>query len=114
MGFTKSSIQVELIWATTPSNGIEKDFKKGVMWLRKVALNGEPAAQELLGLYYLRGEDVLEKDIIEAYAWSALAVENGADASRTRDEAQAELRPDDMEAAKTLLSRYRDEYKPKD
>jgi len=55
-----------------------EDYKMGIEWLKKSALQNNENAQYELGLCYYQGTGLLQ-DYTEAYAWSLLAVMNGGE-----------------------------------
>jgi TPR repeat protein len=57
-------------------NGVARDPKKAIKWLRKAAEQGVPRAQCLLGLSYASGDGV-KPDKIEAARWLRRAADQG-------------------------------------
>jgi TPR repeat protein len=56
--------------------GMSLDYKKAIFWYQKAAIQHDAAAQYRLGIKYANGHGVLVNNI-EAYAWFALAFDNG-------------------------------------
>ena len=52
---------------------LKKKTAEGMSWLRKSAVQGLPAAQDLLASCYLSGSGGLEKDLQEAFWWELAA-----------------------------------------
>jgi hypothetical protein len=58
--------------------GVDQDFKEGVSWFRKAALQGNAEAQGKIGIAYQLGKGDLPKDYKEAAKWFLKAAEQGA------------------------------------
>jgi hypothetical protein len=83
--------------------GVDRDPAEAVSWYRKAAVQGHQAAQYLLGMAYAAGVGVGE-DRAEAFIWLSLAAANDdPSAAYFRDENQALLSPELLEAAKLRL-----------
>ena len=83
--------------------GVDRNPAEAVSWYRKAAVQGHQAAQYLLGMAYAAGTGVVE-DRAEAFVWLSLAAtDDDPSAAYFRDENQALLSPELLEAAKLRL-----------
>jgi TPR repeat protein len=57
--------------------GVQKDFKKSLMWVKRAAMSGYKTAQVLLGDFYREGNIGLSKNYKEAFNWYQLAAKEG-------------------------------------
>lgn len=55
--------------------GLPQDYSMAIEWLRKAALRGHAGAQSYLGSFYENGYGV-DRDLVDAYVWYALAAGN--------------------------------------
>ena len=55
--------------------GTEKDYNKGIKWIRMAAEQGAPDSQHNIGHMYFKGWGVLQ-DYIYAHMWANLAASN--------------------------------------
>ena len=77
--------QFNLARLYTAGEGVRRDYKQALYWLRKAAAQDYSPAKNRLGVIYERGEGV-PKDLIEAYKWYTLAAEaNNISAIANRD-----------------------------
>jgi len=56
--------------------GVPKNLKKAVKWLRKSADQNDPGSQAILSLQYAQGNGV-PKSLVRSYMWASLADVNG-------------------------------------
>jgi uncharacterized protein len=84
--------------------GIPKDYGQALAWFRKAAEQGYEAAQNDLGVMYALGQGA-PQDYVQAYMWFDLAASHASDAEtrdkavKNRDEAAAEMTPDQISEA---------------
>lgn len=64
-------------------DGVDKDYFKGGMWLKKAAEKGHASSQNNLSTLYIRGSGVA-KDYAQAVAWSRMAAKQGNVKAMTR------------------------------
>ena len=57
--------------------GVEKDYKKSFMWVKRAADSGYTVAQNVLGDFYREGKIDLRKDYIKAFDWYRRAAIKG-------------------------------------
>lgn len=77
-----------------------------LFWLRAAALRGDAPAQASLGAVYLNGDGV-PQDFLEAYAWYALATEQGEpEAIKIQKVLNAELSEPERAWAQELARLY--------
>lgn len=57
-------------------SGVDQDYTKAVFWYRKAAKQHDGKAQDRLGGMYAEGKGVT-KNLVQAYAWLAVAIDNG-------------------------------------
>ncbi|AXS39652.1 SEL1-like repeat protein [Breoghania sp. L-A4] len=82
------------------------DFAKATQWFKKASRLGVRDSQYNLGILYARGFGV-GQDMIESYRWFTLAAQQGdADASAKRDEIAKKMSPQDLSAARLLVSTW--------
>lgn len=82
------------------------EFEKATKWFKRASQLGVRDSQFNLGILYARGFGV-DRDMIESYRWFALAALQGDnDAGAKRDEIAKLLAPQDLEAAKLLVSTW--------
>ena len=92
--------------------GVKENDAKAAHWYRKAAAQGNAYAQAFLGTMYARGEGVPMNHTI-AYAWLILASAQGIDeVKETLDVLSEKITPDEMEQARELSVKYRDQYAP--
>lgn len=99
--------------AVKPKHGVcEHDPEKAVRWYRRAAVQGNSGAQYNLASSYWTGLGV-ERSAVEAYVWASLSVHCSHIRNRMgevlRDQAVAELAPEEMAAAEERLARLRAE-----
>ena len=79
---------------------------------QKAAEQGKAVAQFQLGVGYANGFGVA-KDGVKAYAWYALASENGfSDAEASRLRMQQRLTAAELQAAQALAAEWKQKFKP--
>jgi TPR repeat protein len=94
-------------------HGVKQSPADAIYWYTRSALQGEPTAYWSLGLCFADGIGV-EKDLVEAYFWLALAVNNmfesaNLDDAKRKLEAIAELMTDEQI---DLANRKASEFSP--
>lgn len=91
--------------------GREPDMKQAVEWYRRAAENGFPRAQFRLGELHESGQGFLERDLIQARKWFAIAAEGKYRGAKKRMKAVAksmtpgEIALGDMYAREFLAER---------
>ena len=94
--------------------GVLKDYKEAVKWIRKAAEQGYAEAQYNLGLRYVNGEGV-PQDYVRAYAWGNVGSANGSDnGSELRDLMAKALTPRQISEAQKLSKVWFEKYQPKE
>ncbi|MGB8013828.1 MAG: GAF domain-containing protein [Terriglobales bacterium] len=64
--------------------GVPQDDAQAVQWFERAAQQGNVAAQGALGAYYWRGWRGVPHNLSKAYFWSAIAVAQGDEISKSR------------------------------
>ena len=89
---------------------MDRDYRQAAGWFEQAARQGDPEAQNNLGVIYANGLGI-EKDLKKAYLWFALATAGGnAKASKARDSVQAKLDPLELVAAEKLVAEWQPVY----
>ena len=92
--------------------GVKENDAEAAHWYREAAAQGNAYAQAFLGTMYARGEGV-PMNHTEAYAWLILASTQGIDAAKeSLDFLSENMTPDEIEQARELSVKYRDQYAP--
>ncbi|STX47912.1 TPR repeat protein, protein-protein interaction [Legionella hackeliae] len=93
--------------------GLQKNLEQAVSWIRKSAEQGYGRAQNKMGVFYRDGIGV-SANPVEAYAWFSVAVTNGfTDSSKSRDDLEKTLTPEQLQQAKDLANKYSEQFKMK-
>lgn len=88
----------------------KKDYAAAAREFQQLARLGEVASQRNLGVMYLKGEGV-GKDLVESYAWLALASENEpAQAQDIQSKVLKKLSAEDRAKAETRFQQLHDEF----
>ncbi len=89
------------------------DFKKALEWQKKAALHGYSKDKYYLAKAYAKGEMGAKKNLIEAYAWASLVIqdENLSDGvqrlgKELKDNLILEMTKEDIENGEILLQKY--------
>ena len=72
--------------------GVEKNLPLAFEYCEKAAYRGSARAMNNLAYMYMRGLGT-KKDYMSAYAWSEIAIENGYNSKKLRDDASMHLTP---------------------
>ena len=72
--------------------GVERNLPLAYEYCKKAAYRGSARAMNNLAYMYMRGLGT-EKDYMSAYAWSEIAIENGYNSKKLRDDASMHLTP---------------------
>ncbi len=91
--------------------GMEKNEKLGLKWIEKSAVAGEFVAQAHLGELFFEGKFV-EKNILEAYAWTYTAYKNFPDqlTKGQLERISSQLTNKQMYEANSLAKKYYQQY----
>ena len=93
--------QYNLGLAYLRGTGVPRNLREAEKWLMKAAEQDMPDAQNDLAVVYSVGGDGLQQDVVAAYKWHLIAVENGI---HRGDEAfelfKKQMTPDQLAAAK--------------
>ena len=87
--------------------GVSQDYNEEVKWLRRAANQGDPDAQNNLGVAHLNGKGV-PQDYVEAYKWFNLATAQGNEANvkKNRDVVLHYLTPSQVAEAQRLAREF--------
>ena len=72
--------------------GVEKNLPLAYEYCKRAAYSGSARAMNNLAYMYMRGLGT-EKDYMSAYAWSEIAIENGYNSKKLKDNASMHLTP---------------------
>ena len=72
--------------------GVEKNLPLAYEYCKKAAYKGSARAMNNLAYMYMRGLGT-KKNYMSAYAWSEIAIENGYNSKKLRDDASMHLTP---------------------
>jgi len=72
--------------------GVEKNLPLAYEYCKKAAYKGSARAMNNLAYMYIKGFGT-NKDYMSAYAWSEIAIENGYDSKKLKDDASMHLTP---------------------
>ncbi len=102
-----------LMWAAVAGAQDQQSISDAEMALgyyQPLAEQGEPYAQLTIGEIYMEGAGV-EQDLIQAYAWFAVALHQGVDeAEAIIDHLLSKLSADDQAQAKAMAAQYIERY----
>jgi localization factor PodJL len=105
-GHAKAMHNLAVLYTHIPGLDGTPDYGAAVEWFRKAAACGTVDSQYNLGILYARGTGV-ERDLVEAYKWFALAAKGGdREAGRKRDEVAKGLDPRQLESAKASADAF--------
>jgi TPR repeat protein len=87
--------------------GVSQDIEQGLYWLRRSAEGGYYISQHYLGRQYFLG-DITSKDIVEAYAWTAISLRNAKDLVMYHllENIKNDMTPNQMSQAEELMKDY--------
>lgn len=89
--------------------GAAPDYASASTWFEKAANHGVRDSQVNLAILYARGDGVA-RDLEQSYKWFAIAANDGdKDAAAKRDEVYNALRPEQAEAARSLVASWKPE-----
>ena len=91
--------------------GVNKDVDQGLFWIRKSAEDGYYISQYYLGERYFEG-DIINKDIVEAYAWTKISLKNVSDNSMHHqlNVIEKEMTETQLSKGKSLAEKYKAKY----
>ena len=72
--------------------GVEKNLPLAYEYCKKAAYKGSARAMNNLAYMYIKGFGT-KKDYMSAYAWSVIAIENGYNSKKLKDDASMHLTP---------------------
>ena len=72
--------------------GVEKNLPLAYEYCKKAAYKGSARAMNNLAYMYIKGFGT-KKDYMSAYAWSEIAIENGYNSKKLKDDASMHLTP---------------------
>ncbi len=90
--------------------GVKQDFSIAFEFCQMAAMRGSSRAQNNLAYMYMKGLGV-EKNYVTAYAWSKIAIENGYDSQKIRDDVSIHLTPAMQYDADNIAHKLREEIK---
>ena len=92
-------------------SGLEVDRAEAAAWFELAADQGHPRAQVALGHLLSVGVPGVSRDLIAAYKWLSLAVEQDIEEARAlRDEVAAQLHEDERQKAQRAVELWREQY----
>lgn len=98
----RSMLKLGQMWKSGKAG--KKDPQKAFSWIREAADLGMPAAQGSLANLYANGNGV-DRDVVQAYAWSGLAAENGhAASSRVHDRLRNSMTAEQIDRAEAFMN----------
>ncbi len=89
--------------------GVPKDDKKAVKWLRFAGDQGHAAAQHNLGVMFMSGVNVPQDNVL-AYMWLNIAGANGHDVEEFRGILTKEMSQADIAKAQEKTTQYIKDY----
>lgn len=87
----------------------QQEFAKAFDTFKRLGELGDVTSQRNLAAMYARGEYV-EKDLVEAYAWATLAVEQAPMVANLRDAITSQMEPSAQEKAVLRAAELQDRY----
>lgn len=81
---TAPDVVTRIGWMYKFGEGVEIDLEKAAQYFEKASKAGDAWAQFNLGFVYHFGEGNVERDLVKAYMWYALALEGRYERSQTR------------------------------
>jgi len=94
-----------LAYMYSVGQGVEKDEEKAFDWVKKSAEQGNPIAQDDLGVMYGDGRGV-PKDVVQSYRWIALSARQGnAQAINDLEYIKRRMTPEQITEAEKLINK---------
>jgi hypothetical protein len=90
-------------------NGVDVNRTEAATWFGRAADQGHARAQVALGRLLSIGEPDLSRDLIGAYKWLSLAVEQDIEEARAlRDEVAAQMHEGELQKARRAVELWRE------
>tara|TARA_A100001388_G_C28702977_1_gene467143 strand:+ start:29 stop:463 length:435 start_codon:yes stop_codon:yes gene_type:complete len=90
--------------------GVKQDLSIAFEYCQKAALMGSARAQNNIAYMYIEGLGT-EKNYVAAYAWSKIAIENGYNSQKIKDDASIHLTPAMRYDAGKIINNLRKEIR---
>lgn len=104
-GNSKAQLNLGILYDL--GRGVEKNIVKAQENYKKAAMKGMRDAQYNLGIIYYNGEGGIKSDLIESYAWLALAKEQGSElAAIYKDKVERKIGKKSKKKARKLAIKY--------
>ena len=90
--------------------GVKQDLSLAFEYCKKAALMGSARAQNNIAYMYIEGLGT-KKNYVAAYAWSEIAIENGYNSQKIKDDASIHLTPAMRYDADEIINNLRKEIR---